>query len=130
MSNETQSQSTQTARPPSPMEFGSMPLDPFYTWGISYEPVEVLIEHTAAYIEELALDAYQTDTTFTEDELVEQFQAFFQQLVETGVVREVTTSAEERRRWSILSPRKWAKAQNARIKRIVMWWKAQDDATS
>jgi hypothetical protein len=36
--------------PPNPMEFGSMPLDPVYAWGIVLEPVETMIEHTTAFI--------------------------------------------------------------------------------
>jgi len=117
---------TDTApRPPSPMEFGSMPLDPFYAWGVTYEPIEVLIERTAQYIETLAQEAYAEGKTFTEEELVERFQSYFQELVANGVVTEQPTPTEERRRWRILSPKQWARAQNARIKRIVAWWQAQ-----
>ncbi len=114
-------------RPPSPMEFGSMPIDPFYVWGISYEPVEVLIERTSAYIEALADEAYQQDKEFTPEELVERFQAFFRQLVAEGVVTETPAPPEERKRWKILTPRQWAHAQNARIKRIVAWRKESEE---
>ena len=122
---ESMNQEEFSPRPPSPMEFGSMPLDPFYAWGISYEPVEILIEHTATYIEELALEAYREEKEFTAKELITRFQAFFKRLVEQGVVEEIPSSPEERNRWEILRPKKWAEAQNARIKRIVAWWKLQ-----
>lgn len=116
-------------RPPSPMEFGSMPIDPFYAWGISYEPIEVLIEHTAAYIEELALEAYREDKVFTEDVLIERFQALFARLIAQGRVQEAPAPPEERKRWKILTPKQWARAQNVRIRRIVAWWKAQGKAS-
>lgn len=118
--------SKQPVRPPSPMEFGSMPLDPLYAWGIRYEPVEVLIKHTATYIEELALEAYQEDKTFTEKEIIRRFQAFFQHLVTENTLTKQELSPAERKRWRIVRPKQWAQAQNARIKRIVGWWKAQD----
>ncbi len=121
--------SAQTIRPPSPMEFGSMPLDPLYAWGICYEPIETLIKRTAAYIEELAREAYQEDKVFTEDEIIRRFQAFFQNLVNENVLVKQKLSSEERKRWRIVRPKQWAQAQNARIKRIVEWWKAQDKTT-
>ncbi len=119
-------ETVQDVRPPSPMEFGSMPLDPFYAWGISYEPLEILIERTSDYIETLAKEAYAEDKEFTENELIERFQAFFQQLVDEGLVRAIPTPPETRDRWRIVRPRQWARAQNARIKRIVAWWQAQN----
>ena len=113
-------------RPPSPMEFGSMPLDPFYAWGISYEPLEVLIEETAACIEALGLEAYREDKVFTEEELIVRFQALFAQLVEQGRVQPAPAPPEEQRRWKILTPKQWARAQNARVNHIAAWWKAQN----
>ncbi len=110
-------------RPPSPMEFGSMPLDPLYAWGVSYEPVETLIERTAAYIETLASESYQQNKEFTEEELIERFQNFFKQLVADGIVEEIPTTPEEKKQWAILRPKQWAHAQNVRIRRIVSWWK-------
>jgi hypothetical protein len=118
--------STETVRPPSPMEFGSMPLDPLYAWGIRYEPIEVLIKRTAAYIEELAQEAYQGDKVYTEKEIIKRFQAFFQDLVDENILIKHELSSEERKRWKIVRPKQWAQAQNARIKRIVEWWKTQD----
>jgi hypothetical protein len=110
------------------MEFGSMPLDPLYAWGVRYEPIEVLINRTATHIEALALEAYQENKTFTEEEVIRRFQAFFQQLVEENVLTKQELPPEERKRWRIVRPRQWAQAQNARIKRIIGWWKAQAEA--
>jgi hypothetical protein len=115
-------------RPPSPMEFGSMPLDPLYAWGVRYEPIEVLINRTATYIETLALEAYQENKIFTEEEVIRRFQAFFQLLVEENVLTKQELPSEERKRWRIVRPKQWAHAQNTRIKRIVEWWKAQAKA--
>ena len=63
MSDERPNSDSLSPRPPSPMEFGSMPLDPVYGWGLVFEPVETLIERTAAYIEQLAQEAGNPDVS-------------------------------------------------------------------
>jgi len=75
--------------PPSPMEFGSMPLDPVYAWGIVLEPVETLIERTSAFIEQLAREAFargEKELGFDDKALEQCFLAFFERLVEEGTL--------------------------------------------
>ena len=74
-------------RSPSPMEFGSMPLDPVYGWSRVYEPVETLIEKTAVYIEQLAREVYQRGESYTDEELERKFLAFWDRLVAEGTLR-------------------------------------------
>jgi hypothetical protein len=107
------------------MEFGSMPLDPIYAWGIVLEPVETLIERTASFIEQLAREAYEHEEGFEyEDrELEQRFLAFFDRLVEEGVLTRLPDAPPEMGR-RILGPRRWLRAQRIRINRLVDYWRA------
>jgi len=107
---------------PSPMEFGSMPLDPIYAWGIVLEPVETLIERTAGYIEQLARETYELGEEYSDEELEQRFLAFFDRLVEEGTLtRQPDAPPEMGRR--ILGPRRWLRAQRIRINRLVEYWR-------
>ena len=112
-------------RPPSPMEFGSMPLDPVYGWGLVFEPVETLINETAAYIEELAREAYQGDKEFDDQELEALFLSFWDRLVAEGKLRRLPDRPPEFGR-AILGPRRWLRAQHIRMRRLVAYWRAQE----
>lgn len=107
---------------PSPMEFGSMPLDPIYAWGIVLEPVETLIERTSDFIEQLAREVYERDEEFDDEELEERFLAFFDRLVDEGTLtRQPDAPPEMGRR--ILGPHRWLRAQRIRINRLVQYWR-------
>ena len=107
---------------PSPMEFGSMPLDPIYAWGIVLEPVETLIERTAGFIEQLARETYEHSEEYSDEELERRFLAFFDQLVAEGTLtRQPDAPPEMGRR--ILGPRRWLRAQRIRINRLVEYWR-------
>jgi len=54
--NEKQEE-TAPVRRPTPMEFGSLPLDPRYGWGIVLEPAEKMIYLLNDFIEQLALES-------------------------------------------------------------------------
>lgn len=114
---------TGPVRPPSPMEFGSMPLDPVYGWGVVFEPVETLIEETAAYIEELAREVYRRGEEFSDEELQRRFFAFWDRLVAEGKLRRLPDAPPEFGR-AILGPRRWLRAQRIRIRRLVEYWRA------
>ncbi len=105
-------------RPPSPMEFGSMPLDPVYAWGIVFEPVETLIEETSAYIEQLARETAERGKEFSDEELESRFRSFWDRLVEEGRLRRLPDRPPEFGR-AILGPRRWLRAQRIRIQRLV-----------
>ena len=107
---------------PSPIEFGSIPLDPIYAWSIVLEPVETLIERTAGFIEQLAGETYERGEEFSDEELEQRFLAFFDRLVEEGTLirRPDADSAMGRR---ILGPRRWLRAQRIRINRLVEYWR-------
>ena len=109
-------------RPPSPMEFGSMPLDPVYGWGVVFEPVETLIEETSAYIEQLAREVYERGEEFSNQELEERFFSLWNRLVEEGKLRRLPDRPPEFGR-AILGPRRWLRAQRIRIRRLVEHWK-------
>ena len=108
-------------RSPSPMEFGSMPLDPVYAWSIVLEPVEALIEHTAGFIEQLARETYERGEEFDDKELEQRFLAFFDRLVQEGTLTRMPDAdpATGRR---VLGPRRWLHAQRIRINRLVAYW--------
>jgi len=111
-------------RHPSPMEFGSMPLDPIYAWSIVLEPVETLIERTSGFIEQLAREAYERGEGFEyeDKELEQRFLTFFDQLVREGILtRQPDAPPEMGRR--ILGPRRWLRAQRIRIHRLVSHWR-------
>jgi hypothetical protein len=106
---------------PSPMEFGSMPLDPIYAWSIVLEPVETLIERTSAFIEQLARETYERGQEFGDEELEQRFLAFFDQLVQDGTLTRLPDAEPEMGR-RILGPRRWLRAQRIRINRLVDHW--------
>jgi hypothetical protein len=106
------------------MEFGSMPLDPIYAWSIVLEPVETLIERTSGFIEQLARETYTRGEGFEFDdqELEQRFLAFFDQLVEQGILTRLPDAPPEMGR-HILGPRRWLRAQRIRINRLVEYWR-------
>ena len=111
---------------PSPMEFGSMPLDPIYAWGIVLEPVETMIECTAGFIEQLARETYERDVEYSDEELERRFLAFFDRLVEEGTLtRQPDAPPEMGRR--ILGPRRWLRAQRIRINQLVEHWREHSE---
>lgn len=122
-SPETRDAPEEGPSPPSPMEFGSMPLDPVYGWGIVLEPVETLIEETATYIEQLAREVYGRGTEFSDEELQERFFAFWDRLVAGGKLRRLPDRPPEFGA-AILGPRRWLRAQHIRIRRLVEYWRA------
>lgn len=106
---------------PSPMEFGSMPLDPVYAWGLVLEPVETLLERTSAFVVQLARETYERGQEFADEELEQRFLAFFDQLVQEGTLTRQADAAPEMGR-QILGPRRWLRAQRIRISRLVDHW--------
>ncbi len=110
--------SEEKPRPPSPMEFGSMPLDPVYGWGMVFEPVEVLIEETSAFIERLARETVERGEEFSDEELEARFRALWDGLVAEGRLRRLPDRPPEFGR-AILGPRRWLRAQRIRIRRLV-----------
>jgi hypothetical protein len=111
---------------PNPTEFGSMPLDPIYAWGIVLEPVETLVERTAGFIEQLARESFERGQAFDLDdgELEQRFLAFFDQLVQEGTLTRLPDAPPEMGR-RILGPRRWLRAQRIRINRLVEYWREQ-----
>jgi hypothetical protein len=106
------------------MEFGSMPLDPVYAWGIVLEPVETLIERTSAFIEQLARETYERGEEFDLDdkELEQRFRAFFDRLVDEGTLARLPDADPAMGR-RILGPRRWLRAQRIRINRLLAHWR-------
>jgi len=111
-------------RRPIPMEFGSMPLDPVYAWGIVLEPVETLIERTSGFIEQLARETYERGEEFDyeDEELEQRFLAFFDQLVQEGTLTRLPDADPAMGR-RILGPRRWLRAQRIRINRTAAHWR-------
>lgn len=97
------------------------PLDPIYAWGMVLEPVEVLIEHTSRFVEQLAREAYERGEGFSDEELEERFLTFFDRLVEEGTLTRLPDAPPEMGR-QILGPRRWLRAQRIRIERLVETW--------
>jgi hypothetical protein len=114
------------SRPPLPMEFGSMPLDPIYAWSIVLEPVETLINCTASFIEQLARETYDRGEGFDDEELERRFLAYFDGLVKDGTLARLP-DAEPAMGRRILGPRRWLRAQRIRINRLVAFWQEQGD---
>lgn len=104
------------------VEFGSMPLDPIYAWGIVLEPVETLIRQTAGFIEQLARETYARGAEFDDEELERRFLAFFDRLVQEGTLRRLPDADPAMGR-QILGPRRWLRAQRIRINRLVAYWR-------
>jgi len=109
---------------PNPMEFGSMPLDPVYAWGIVLEPVETLIKRTSGFIEQLARESYERGEEFDleDKELEQRFLAFFDRLVQEGTLTRMPDADPAMGR-RILGPRRWLRAQRIRINRLVEHWR-------
>ncbi len=97
------------------------PLDPIYAWGMVLEPVELLIQRTSDFIEQLAREAYERGEGFREEELEERFLSFFERLVEEGTLTRLPDAPPEMG-MRILGPRRWLRAQRIRIERIVEYW--------
>ena len=113
---------------PGPMTFGSMPLDPVYGWGIVLEPVEVLIERTADFIECLAWEKAERGAAFEfdDEELEQRFLDFFDGLVEEGTLTRKPDAPPAMGR-QILGPRRWLRAQRIRISRIAEHLRTTDE---
>jgi len=111
------------------MEFGSMPLDPVYAWGIVLEPVETLIERTAGFIEQLARETYERGQEFGDEELEQRFLAFFDRLVQEGTLTRLPDAPPEMGR-RVLGPRRWLRAQRIRINRLVEHWREHGEPVS
>jgi hypothetical protein len=108
------------------MEFGSMPLDPIYAWGIVLEPVETLIEQTQRFIEALAREVYAAGRevdTIGDEELEQSFLAFFDHLVENRTLIRLPDAPPEKGR-ALLGPRRWLRAQRIRLHRLLQHWRA------
>jgi hypothetical protein len=109
------------------MEFGSMPLDPVYAWGIVLEPVETLIQRTAAFIEQLAKEAHdrgEAELALDDQVLEQRFLVFFERLVEEGTLTRLPDADPAMGR-QILGPRRWLRAQRIRINRLLAHWREQ-----
>jgi hypothetical protein len=107
------------------MEFGSMPLDPIYAWSLVLEPVDVLVEQTASFIERLARESYEQNHEFSDDELEKRFLSFFDKLVEEGTLVRCP-DAEPAMGRQILGPRRWLRAQKIRMNRLIAFWRDQE----
>lgn len=103
------------------------PLDPIYAWGIVLEPVETLIERTASFIEQLARETRERGESFSDEELEEQFLAFFERLVDEGTLRRLPDAPPEMGR-QILGPRRWLRAQRIRIERLAELEAGEEEA--
>jgi hypothetical protein len=106
---------------PSPMEFSSLPLDPIYAWGIVLEPVETLIERTSDFVVQLARETYAGGGPTSDEELERRFRSFFDRLVAEGTLRRRPDAPPEMGR-QILGPRRWLRAQQIRIERLIKYW--------
>ena len=111
---------------PSPMEFSSLPLDPIYAWGMVLEPVETLIQRTSDFVELLARETADRGEPMDHDELERRFLAFFDRLVEEGTLRRLPDAAPALGS-RILGPRRWVRAQQIRIERLVKHWAEQGE---
>ncbi|MBI3763898.1 MAG: hypothetical protein HY260_18805 [Chloroflexi bacterium] len=112
------------ARRPTPMEFGSLPMDPMYAWGIKLEPVDKLIVELNDYIEQLAKETYDSGREFSDAELERLFLKWFDDRVADGTFRRLPDEQGRAGR-AVVGPAKWIKAQRTRINRLVAWWKEQ-----
>jgi hypothetical protein len=122
---ENEAHKTENAPRPSTMELGSMPLDPVYGWGLVFEPVETLIDETAAYIGQLAREVYESGEELSDEELEKRFLSFWDRLVAKGTLRRLPDRPPEFGR-AILGPRRWLRAQRIRIQRLVAYRQEQN----
>lgn len=97
------------------------PLDPIYAWGMVLEPVELLIERTADFVEQLAREEYEGGAAASHEELEERFLGFFHRLVEEGTLRRLPDAPPEMGR-RILGPRRWVRSQRIRMDRLIAHW--------
>lgn len=102
-----------------------MPLDPVYAWGLVFEPVETLLDETAAYIEQLAGEVVERGQEFDDEELERRFFAFWDRLVAEGKLQRLPDALPEFGR-AILGPRRWLRAQRIRIRRLVESWEMSE----
>lgn len=110
------------ARRPTPMEYGSLPMDPMYAWGIRLEPVDRLIVELNDFIERLAKETYETGHDFTDAELEKRFLKWLDDRVADGTFRRLPDERGLPGR-AVLGPARWLHAQRVRINRLVAWWK-------
>ena len=118
----TDEQGRAGSRPPSPAEFGSLPIDPLYAWSIVLEPAETLVKHTAAFIEQLARETCERGAEFDDCELEARFLGFFDHLVEEGTLTRLPDADPSMGR-HILGPKRWLRAQRIRIGRLAGFWR-------
>jgi hypothetical protein len=121
--------SEEISSPPNPMEFGSMPLDPVYAWGIVLEPVETMVERTSAFIEQLARETVERGEEFDDEELERRFLGFFDRMVAEGTLTRLPDAPPEMGR-RILGPRRWLRAQRIRINRLAAHWQTQSPTSN
>ena len=110
------------SRRPTPMEFGSLPMDPMYAWGIRLEPMDKLIVELSNYVEQLAKETHDSGREFGEAELERLFLQWLEARVADGTFRRLPDERGPGRR-PVLGPRPWVRAQRTRIRRLVAWWK-------
>lgn len=110
------------ARRPTPMEFGSLPLDPLYAWGMRLEPVETLIIELSGYIEELAKEQYEASIELGDDELERRFLDWFDARVADGTLRQ-SSEGPDPLLGNVLGPKRWIRAQRIRMRRLIAWWR-------
>lgn len=104
-----------------------MPLDPIYAWGIVLEPIEVMIESTSDFVEQVAEEQLERGEPFTDEELEARFLAFFDRLVEEGTVRRMPDAPPEMGR-RILGPGRWLRAQRIRMERLIACWDEAEES--
>lgn len=108
-------------RRPTPMEFGSMPLDPMYAWGIRYEPVEALINGLSDLIEQLAKEQYETGAELSDEALEKRFLDWFDARVADGALRRLNSESDPLF-GRVLGRKRWLRSQRIRMSRLIAWW--------
>jgi len=118
----------QTAtRRPTPMEFGSMPLDPLYAWGIRYEPVEALIRGLSDLIERLAEAQIETGVELGDDDLEKHILSWLDGRVADGTLTRVS-DVPDPVFGRVLGPKRWLRSQRIRMNRLVAWLRERGGA--
>ena len=114
------------SRRPTPIEDGSLPLDPRYAWGFALEPADKMRLLLNEFIEQLALEAYLNGPgfEFTHQELEPRFLAFFDRLTQEGELQRLDNAPLEPGR-PVVGPKRWIEAQQIRISRLAQWWRLQ-----
>jgi hypothetical protein len=108
-------------RRPTPMEFGSMPLDPMYAWGIRYEPVGALIEGLSDLIEQLAKEQYESGTELSDEALEKRFMDWLDARVADGTLQRLNDDPDPVF-GRVLGPKRWLRSQRIRMARLIAWW--------